>query len=198
MQNSPKIFPVKPVGSWSVPVGPRPQWRPERAVRFNVLHEIFEDRVDAQPDAIAVICGRARISYRELEARANRLAHHLRRRGVRRGSRVALLLPRSVEAYATLLGILKAGAAYVPLDPEYPADRVAFILANGAATALVTTADLAQRQESFRGAVVRVDADAGPIAAESAVRLPHNAVGVGPATFATSSTPPVRPAGPRA
>src|SRR5213076_3627411 len=98
---------------------------------------------------------------------ANRLARQFCARGVLRGSLVAMLLPRSVDAYATLLGILKAGAAYVPIDPEYPADRVAYILEDSGAGALVTTADLARRHAAFGGAVVRVDADRAAIDAES-------------------------------
>src|SRR6266478_3225063 len=78
-------------------------------------------------------------TYSGLEIRANRIARHLGGRGVGRGSIVAMLLPRSVEAYAALLGILKSGAAYVPIDPEYPADRVAYILEDSGAGALVTT-----------------------------------------------------------
>jgi len=72
------------------------------------------------------------MTYANLEARANRLARHLRACGVKTGTVVALLLPRSVDACATLLDILKAGAAYAPLDPEYPADRIAYILENSA------------------------------------------------------------------
>ncbi|WP_157693871.1 AMP-binding protein [Opitutus sp. GAS368] len=78
-----------------------------------MLHEIFEASADASPDAVVVICGREETTYGEPEAQANRMARHLRRCGVRRGARVGLLLPRSAGAYAALLGILKAGAAYV-------------------------------------------------------------------------------------
>ncbi len=77
----------------------------------DVLYEIFEARVNARPEAVAVIFGREQTTYAVLESGANRLARHLRARGVRRGSAVALLMPRSTDAYAGLLGILKAGAA---------------------------------------------------------------------------------------
>src|ERR1041385_5063806 len=129
------------------------------APRFRVLHDIFEAQADARPDAVAVVFDREETTYAGLDRRANRLARYLHARGVRRGSLAALLLPRSVDAYATMLGVLKAGAAYVPLDPQYPADRVAFILDNCGAKALVTTAELAGNHTGFQGAIVRVDAD---------------------------------------
>src|ERR1043166_887646 len=127
------------------------------AARFRVLHEIFEAQADARPDAVAVVFDGEETTYAGLERRANRLAAHLRARGARRGSLVALLLPRSVDAYAAMLGVLKIGAAYVPLDPQYPADRVAFIMENCGAKALVTTAELARNHAGLQGAIVRVD-----------------------------------------
>src|SRR5688572_6829822 len=90
-----------------------PASRPFAPAERELLHRIFEKRADAQPNAIAVASGDERISYLELEQRANRIARRLRTLGVRRGSRVGLLLPRSADAYAAMLGILKAGGAYV-------------------------------------------------------------------------------------
>lgn len=130
------------------------------------LNEIFERQAEASPDCLAVVFGREEITYGELEQRANRLARYLRRNGVRRGSAVAMLLPRSADAYTTLLAILKAGAAYVPIDSMYPADRIDYILENSGASALVTTSALASGHRRFRGAVVKVDADGDSIAAE--------------------------------
>ena len=75
------------------------------APRFHVLHEIFEAQADARPDAVAVVFGREEATYAALEHRVNRIARHLRARGVRRGSRVAILLSRSVDAYAALLRV---------------------------------------------------------------------------------------------
>jgi non-ribosomal peptide synthetase-like protein len=140
-------------------------------LRRLLLHEIFEAQADARPENVAVVFGREETTYASLESRANRLARHLRSRGVGRGSVVAMLLRRSVNAYAAILGILKSGAAYVPIDPEYPADRVAYILGDSGAEALVTTADLARRHAEFGGAVVSVDADRDAIAAQMPTRL---------------------------
>ena len=110
-----------------------------------MLHELFEQQAEARPDDIALVCGDQRMTYGELERRANQLARFLRSLGVRRGDCVGLWLQRSLDAYVALLGILKAGAAYVPLDPDYPAERVAFILSDCHARVLVTTSELAAK-----------------------------------------------------
>ena len=143
-----------------------------------LLHALFEAQVDARPDAIAVIHDNESISYAGLELSANRLARHLRAMGIRSGSRVAILLPRSIDAYAALLGVLKAGAAYVPLDPDYPAERIRYILEDAAADVLVTAEALAEKCPEFDGELLLVDADHAAIAGRSPLRLPHSAVGV--------------------
>ncbi|HEV8322059.1 MAG TPA: Pls/PosA family non-ribosomal peptide synthetase [Myxococcota bacterium] len=150
------------------------------AAREALLHEIFEVQADRRGTRVAVAVGDEHTSYDTLERRANRLARYLRRRGVRRGSLAALLLPRGADAYAALLGVLKAGAAYVPLDPEYPDERVRDVLADCRAAALVTTAGRARPHASFGGAVVCVDADAAAIGAESPRRLSRGETGAAP------------------
>ncbi|MGO1073868.1 amino acid adenylation domain-containing protein, partial [Lysobacter sp. CA199] len=92
------------------------------------LHELFEAQVRRTPDALALVAGAQRLSYAELNARANRLAHHLRTLGVMPDDRVGLCLERNADMMVALLATLKSGGAYVPLDPSYPADRLAHIL----------------------------------------------------------------------
>ncbi|HST61260.1 MAG TPA: amino acid adenylation domain-containing protein, partial [Longimicrobium sp.] len=136
------------------------------------IHTLFEGWAARTPDALALEFGDASLTYAALDARANRLAHHLRRHGVGPEVRVALCLERGPDLVAAVLGILKAGGAYVGLDPAYPAERLAYMLADSAAAVLVT-------RESLRGAlpareglvVVSVDGAAAEIAAESTERL---------------------------
>ena len=109
-----------------------------------LLHQLFEDRVAERPDAVAVAYEDESLTYTELNARANRLAHHLRRLGVGPECLVAVCLERSPAMLAALLGVLKAGGAYVPLDPTYPADRVAWVLEDSRASVVLTQSDLDQ------------------------------------------------------
>ena len=136
-----------------------------------LLHELFERQADARPGQIALECSGARMTYGELERRANQLARLLRAKGVRSGDCVGLLLPRSMEVQVTLLGILKTGAAYVPLDAEYPGDRVSFILSDCQARALVTTKELATKAAHFSGEVVALDERAKELALQPGERL---------------------------
>ncbi|WP_163864728.1 non-ribosomal peptide synthetase, partial [Myxococcus eversor] len=92
------------------------------------VHGLFEEAVSRAPDALAVSMGEARVSFRELDARANQLAHHLRSLGVRRGTLVGLCFRRSPDMVVALWAVLKAGGAYVPIDPAWPSTRVSFLL----------------------------------------------------------------------
>ncbi|HVH13707.1 MAG TPA: amino acid adenylation domain-containing protein, partial [Longimicrobium sp.] len=109
------------------------------------IHELFERQVERAPDALALGCGSLRLTYAELNARANRLAHHLRARGVGPDARVAISLERGPEMVVALLAVLKAGGAYVPLDPDYPEQRLRWMLEDSAPTLLLTTGALAPR-----------------------------------------------------
>src|SRR5262249_13263144 len=102
----------------------------------DLVHRRFERLAASRPEAVALSFGDEHVSYGELNARANRLAHRLIALGVRPDDRVALCLERGVDLVVGLLGILKAGAGYVPLDPAYPAERLAFTLADCAPVAV--------------------------------------------------------------
>ncbi|MEV1176996.1 amino acid adenylation domain-containing protein, partial [Nonomuraea sp. NPDC049784] len=102
------------------------------------VHELVSARAKERPDAVALVFGEQTMTYRELEDRADRLAHHLRAQGVRAETVVALCLERGLDMVVTMLAVLKAGGAYLPLDPDYPAERLAFMLADTGAPVLVT------------------------------------------------------------
>ncbi|OBS32723.1 non-ribosomal peptide synthetase [Pseudomonas syringae pv. syringae] len=101
------------------------------------IHELFEAQVERTPQAVAVVHGDIRLNYRELNNRANQLAHHLRDIGVKPDSRVAICVERSEAMVVGLLAILKAGGGYVPLDPVYPEDRIAYMLQDSAPAAVL-------------------------------------------------------------
>jgi len=145
------------------------------------VHRLVEARSDAAPDAPAVSGDGFGLSYAELDRAANRVAHALLARGVGRGSVVAVCMERSPELVAAQLGVLKAGAAYLPLDPAYPAERVAFMLRDTRAPVLVAQAALAERVAGFGVPVLAVDARAA-LAEPSPETRP--AVAVDPAELA--------------
>ncbi|HEV3458631.1 MAG TPA: amino acid adenylation domain-containing protein, partial [Thermoanaerobaculia bacterium] len=121
------------------------------------LHELFAARVGRDPAAIAVAFGGERLTYAALDARSNQLAHHLAALGAGPEALVATLLERSVHLLAAILAILKAGAAYVPLDPEHPRERLRFVLDDSGAAALVTSRALAARLPAYAGRTVVLD-----------------------------------------
>ncbi|MFF9314096.1 amino acid adenylation domain-containing protein [Streptomyces sp. NPDC014748] len=106
------------------------------------VHHLFEEHVRATPDAVAVVDGEDRVSYRELDRRAGIIAARLRALGVGPESRVGLCAPRCPDSVAALLGVLKAGGAYVPLDPAHPEDRLRYMLADASVRLLLTRHDV--------------------------------------------------------
>ncbi|MGE2813692.1 amino acid adenylation domain-containing protein [Mycobacterium heidelbergense] len=131
---------------------------------------LFAAQVARTPDAVALVCGEQSWTYRELDETANRLAHLLAGSGVGAGQRVALLFSRSAEAIVSILAVLKTGAAYLPIDPVVPDARIAFMLADAAPIAAITTGELADRLDG-RDLLV-IDVDDPRIEAQPSTALP--------------------------
>ena len=121
------------------------------------LHERFAAQAALTPEAAAVVHGERLVTYRELEARANRLAHALAAAGAGRETRVGICLPRTPDLVASLLAVWKAGAAYVPMDPAYPEERLAYMLEDSGATVLVASPGAAEGLAARVPVVVRPD-----------------------------------------
>jgi len=128
------------------------------------VHQLFEAQAARTPGATALVWQDQTLSYAQLDERANRLAHHLRAAGVGPDSLVALCLERSSELIVAMLGVLKAGGAYLPLDPAYPAERLAFILHDARASLLLTQQSLLEHLPAFSGTLC-LDTQAQAIAA---------------------------------
>ncbi|MFJ3925914.1 amino acid adenylation domain-containing protein [Streptomyces sp. NPDC090022] len=132
------------------------------------LAELFAARAAERPDAVALVSGGRETTYRELDERANRLAHHLTSLGAGPEHLVGLCLERGPHAVTALLAVLKAGAAYVPLDPEYPADRLAYMIEDAGVRLLLTEETLRERLPASPAHVVDLDRDRERIAAHPA------------------------------
>ncbi|MEV0232184.1 amino acid adenylation domain-containing protein [Nonomuraea sp. NPDC050786] len=117
---------------------------------------IFEERVDTTPDATALVSGAVKLSYRELNAWANRLAHHLIEVGVQPDSLVAVALPRTAEAVVAWLAVAKAGGVYTPIDPQLPIDRIRAVISDARPVALMTTESLARALDDCGGGPVLI------------------------------------------
>ncbi|MET7335693.1 amino acid adenylation domain-containing protein, partial [Nonomuraea sp. NPDC005650] len=142
------------------------------------VHELIAACAVAAPEAVAVADSAGEVSYGELEARANRLAHRLIGLGAGAETTVALCLPRGVDLVVAVLAVWKAGAAYLPLDPTYPVDRLAFLLADSGAGLLLSTGDLLEELPAGRLRTLLVD-DPGiqvmPVTAPDVVVVPGQA-----------------------
>jgi amino acid adenylation domain-containing protein len=152
------------------------------ADRAGCLHTLIDEVALRHPDGAAVVSGREELSYRELTARANALAHRLRAAGVEPEQLVGVCLPKSADMIVALLGILKAGAGYVPLDPVYPRQRIALMLADSGVSVVVTDRSIAA---------------GGLLAGDAGTAAPALVVMDGGDRWATAAQPPDVPARPR-
>ncbi len=158
---------------------------PRRFPVVDTLHGRFEAVARTRPEAVAVTFDGESLTYAELDARADRLAGALRARGAGPEVRVGLCVERGLETVVGILGILKAGSAYAPLDPDYPAERLAYLLEDSAVAVLVTQSHLVARLPEFGGEIVHVGESPPPPAPP-----PH--AGEGSTTMPTSqSSPPL-------
>ncbi|WNG36167.1 amino acid adenylation domain-containing protein [Archangium violaceum] len=149
--------------------------------RESSIHALFEAQAARTPDAIAVEFQGSHLTYRQLDSRSNQLAHHLLALGLRPGQSVALCVERSLEMVISTLAILKAGAAYVPLDPSYPRERLEFMLQDVRAPLLLAQRHLAERLPLGHARLVVLDSDAHLISQRSEASL---GVAMGPEALA--------------
>ncbi|HEY6802400.1 MAG TPA: non-ribosomal peptide synthase/polyketide synthase [Pyrinomonadaceae bacterium] len=133
-----------------------------------LIHESFAQQAEQTPDAAALIFGAERLNYAELNTRANQVAHYLRATGVGPEVIVGLFFERSIEMVIALLGILKAGAAYLPIDPEYPLERISFMLEDANVPVLLTHEAAAVFLPAYWGQTIYLDSDWAMIAAGNA------------------------------
>jgi amino acid adenylation domain-containing protein len=131
------------------------------------IHELFASQVANTPSQVAIVHDGEQLSYAELNARANQLAHHLRASGVKPGSPVGICIPPSIDMVVGLLGILKAGAAYIPLDPSYPRPRLRVILNDIDAPFLVTQTELLDTLPDHSAHTICLDVERQAISARS-------------------------------
>ncbi|CAM5260471.1 Non-ribosomal peptide synthetase OS=Streptomyces alboniger OX=132473 GN=CP975_22710 PE=4 SV=1 [Streptomyces alboniger] len=145
------------------------------------LHDLIADQAARTPDAPAVVFGGEELGYAELDRRANRLAHWLRARGAGPESTVAVCAERSVDLVVALLGVLKSGAAYVPIDPDHPVRRRAFMLADAAPRIVLTQEHLRDALPPTEAEVLALDTRAAELAEQPEGPVAH---GAGPDTLA--------------
>jgi len=148
--------------------------------RDQCIHQLFEEQVKRTPEAIAVVMPSIshrtdkQLTYRELNRRANRLAHNLQQLGVGANTFVALCMERSIEMIVAILGILKAGGVYVPLDPAYPQERLTWMLEDTNAPVLLTQSHLSDRLPPHQARVICLDANWGTEPQLDEVSFPCN------------------------
>lgn len=134
------------------------------------IHQLIEKQTDATPDAPALAFEGKELTYRELDERANAFAHHLRTLGVKPGTLVGVCVERSLDLMVATLGIMKAGGAYLPLDPTYPRDRLALMIEDSKVPVIVSQAALVSTLPPHQAKVVQIDAEWDQIGAGSTAR----------------------------
>lgn len=141
--------------------------RKDNLLKAECMHTLFEKEVTAHPNDKAIWFNNNEITYDELNQRANRLAHHLKKLGVEKETLVGVCHERSTDLIVAMFAVLKAGGAYVPLDPNYPADRIAYILEDAKAPVLITSSAQLKNLGNVTSKVVCLDTDAEKINKES-------------------------------
>ena len=136
------------------------------------VHGVFEDQAHAIPNSTAIACGDEALTYSQLNAHANQLAWHLRSLGVEPGSLVGVCVPRSIEMAVAILGILKAGGAWVPLDQRYPLERQSLVLEDAGISVLVTEDSIARALPRHSAKTVLLDSESASLTSRSASDLP--------------------------
>ncbi|QIR37151.1 amino acid adenylation domain-containing protein [Tolypothrix sp. PCC 7910] len=161
---------------WQLPLLTQPeqqqlltQWNDTKAnyPADKCIHQLFEEQVQRTPDAVAVVYEKQKLTYQQLNTRANQLARYLQSLGVGADTLVGLCVERSIEMLVGLLGILKAGGAYVPLDPDYPTDRLSYMLDDSKVSVLLTQEKLLADLPEHHARVVCLDRDWHSISRES-------------------------------
>ena len=139
-------------------------------------HELFSRQAAGAPERVAVTCGGKQLTYRQLDAASNRLARYLQSIGAKPGMLIGVSVERSIDMMIALFGILKTGAAYVPLDPEYPSERLSYMLSDAAVTIVVSQESVRSKLPDSAARVVSLDGDAPKIAAcgDSPLTLDNN------------------------
>ncbi|NET12212.1 MAG: amino acid adenylation domain-containing protein [Okeania sp. SIO1H6] len=135
------------------------------------IHQLFEEQVEKNPDAVAVVFEQEELTYQQLNAKANQLAHHLQSLGVKAETLVGISIERSLEMVIGLLGILKAGGAYVPIDPSYPAERLSYMLEDAAVPVLLTSGSVMELLPEHSAQTICLDSNWDAIASQTSENI---------------------------
>jgi amino acid adenylation domain-containing protein len=154
------------------------------------IHELFEACADAEPGSVAASCGGEQMTYAELDRRANQLARRLRAEGVGPGSLVGVCLEHSLAEVVAVLGVLKAGAGYLPLDPGHPAQRISFIVADAGVSVVLTQQKFAEMLSACGARPISLDSDPAPFSGQDGGRVASGATpgGVAYVIYTSGST----------